>query len=259
MRSAITRAKRRGRLGLWQRRLTIIALTAIAVLASYFFTLGAAKNYQHLVGITISVFGICALIADWVVSRDIKRGGGVQAMRSGGTLSTGPGAMAGRLWAQGEGFRLHGLNTEARENFNEAESLFKEAKDADGVTECKISLGKLDRARDQTDDASKKFEAAYNTASEAKNRTGMANALLQQGYLLINKKSADGARQAFEEAGKLYIDENSRFGEANAALGAAEASMQLTKSDEAAGAFEHAHFLFSQVGDRNGEAHALYC
>ena len=202
MRSAITRAKRRGRLGLWQRRLTVIALTGIGVLASYFFTLGKAENYQHLVAATISVFGICTLIADWVVSRDIKRGGGVQAMRSGGTLSTGPGAMAGRLWAQGEGFRLHSLNTEARENFHEAEGLFKEAKDPEGAIECMISLGKLERARDHPDEASKKFEAAYNTASGAKSRTGMANALLQQGYLLIHRKSADGARQAFEEASK---------------------------------------------------------
>ncbi len=48
-------------------------------------------------------------------------------MRSGGALSTGPVATAGRLWAQGEGFRIFGLDDDARKNYQEAAQLFKEA------------------------------------------------------------------------------------------------------------------------------------
>lgn len=127
MRTAIGRAKLRGSLGTWQRRLTILGLTAIAVLASYFFTIGRAPNFQHLVAAVAGFFGLAGLFVDWAVSRNIQRSGGIQAMRSGGALSTGPVATAGRLWAQGEGFRIFGLDDDARKNYQEAAQLFKEA------------------------------------------------------------------------------------------------------------------------------------
>ena len=125
---AIQSARRRGRLGAWRRRLLIILFTAIAVGASYLFSADKPDSYQDLLAGVVAFVGLSALVLDWWITRGIKRSGGVQALRSGGILSTGPAATAGRLWAQGEGFRICGLPDDARKNFSEAASLSREAK-----------------------------------------------------------------------------------------------------------------------------------
>ena len=63
---------------------------------------------------------------DWTVSRNIQRSGSIQAMRSGGVLSTRLIATAGRLWAQGERFRIFVLKDDARKNLPGGSQLLKE-------------------------------------------------------------------------------------------------------------------------------------
>ena len=183
MRSAINRAKRRGRLGLWQRRLTITALSGIAVGASYFFTIDKASTYQHLVGGLVGFIGFALLVIDWFVSRNIERSGGLQAIRSGGTLSTGPSAFAGRTWAQGEGFRICGLPDDARKTFSEAASLAREAKQDALEATVKLSQGELAGERAEFDDAARYFDEASAKYEAAKdNRGGSPEPLPQKAF-----------------------------------------------------------------------------
>jgi hypothetical protein len=115
---AIDSARRRGNLGALRRRFIMLGFTVLAAGTSYVFTADRQLNFQHMAAVTVLLIGLSVVLIDWWVSRGIKRSGGVQAMRSGGVLSTGPGATAGRLWAQGEGFRISGLHDDARKNFN---------------------------------------------------------------------------------------------------------------------------------------------
>ena len=98
----------------------------IAIVASYFFTIDKPANFQHLVTAIVGFFSLASLFMDWTVSRNIQRSGGIQAMRSGGVLSTRLIATAGRLWAQGERFRIFVLKDDARKNLPGGSQLLKE-------------------------------------------------------------------------------------------------------------------------------------
>lgn len=180
---AIQSARRRGRLGTWRRRITILVLAAAATVASYVFTADKPQNYQNLFAAVVGFVGLCALVLDWWVSRSIKRSGGVQAMRSGGVLSTGTAAMDGRLWAQGEGFRICGLPDDARKTFSEAASLAREAKQDALEATVKLSQGELAGERAEFDDAARYFDEASAKYEAAKdNRGGSPEPLPQKAF-----------------------------------------------------------------------------
>ena len=74
----------------------------------------------------VGFFSLARLFMDSMVSRNIQRSGGIQAMRSGGVFSTRLIATAGRLWAQGERFRIFVLKDDARKNLPGGSQLLKE-------------------------------------------------------------------------------------------------------------------------------------
>lgn len=259
MKSAIKSAKRRGTFGKWRRRLIILGITALGVGAAYLMTIDRNASFQHMAAATAALIGLIVFTIDWWVGRSIKRSGGVQAMRSGGVLSTGPGATAGRLWAQGEGFRICGLHEDARKNFQEAHSLFIEAKDETGQILTKISQAQVAGETGEFQDADSILDQAINIANATKDGKSESRALLSKGNLALFRKSHEQARQAFEQSRQISARENDRMVEGNALLGLGEACCRLSLNDEAAGHFEQAGFVLSQVGDRIGEAHAMNC
>lgn len=258
VKGAISRARRRGRFGLLQRRLTIIGLTTIAIGATYLLTVDRDIEYQHMIAGVVGILGLIILVIDWFVTRDVRRKGGVQAMRSGGALSTGPQAQAGRLWAQGEGFRVAGLPADARKNFSEAASLFKSEKDLEGQAITLLSQGRLETDAGQFDRAGQFLREAQKIFEEAKNYRGLGDSFLLQARLATRQRQ-DSAREMFQSAAAAYRDSNDRFGEANALLGYGDVVSRLTLIEEAGGAYDQARFLFSTTGDRLGESFALYC
>src|SRR5690606_15000158 len=155
--------------------------------------------YQNLLAGIVGLIGHGALILDWWVSRGIQRGGGVQAMRSGGLLSTGPAATAGRLWAQGEGFRICALPTDARKNFGEAAALAREAGE-DGL-EATIRLGQGELAAEvgEVEDAARLYSEAATKFKAAGDRRAAGRAVLALGHLALSRRGYEAARQAFDE------------------------------------------------------------
>jgi hypothetical protein len=242
VRSAIGRAKRRGSLGTWRRRFTLLGLTLIAVATSYFFTIGRAPNFQHLVASVVGLLGLAGLFVDWAISRNIQRSGGVQAIRSGGVLSTGPVATAGRLWAQGEGFRIFGLDDDARKNYQEAAQLFKEAGEKEGYADARLSLGQLEASAGNADGARKIFTDTIEVYQSDSKPRGQGQGYIELGLVDLMQRNHDAAKQSFHEAARLFHGENDRMGEGNALLNYAECCTKLTQTDEASGAYDQARF-----------------
>ena len=223
MLSAISSAKRRGKFGLWRRRLAIVGATLLGVGAAYLLTLDRNPNFQHLAAGVVGFLGLAGLVVDWWVTRSIKHSGGVQAMRSGGVLSTGPSATAGRLWAQGEGFRICGLYEDARKNLQEAHSLFSEAKDEAGRLLVQITQAQVAGETGNLTDADKTLDQVIATARATKDPATEAKAHLSKGNLALIRKSYEQARQAFDASRIISARDNDRMVEGNSLLGLGEA------------------------------------
>lgn len=231
----------------------MLGFTVLAAGASFVFTAEKQINFQHMFAATVMLVGLSVITVDWWVSRGIKRSGGVQAMRSGGVLSTGPGATAGRLWAQGEGFRISGLHDDARKNFNEAANLFKEAKDPAGEILVKLSQGDLATEVNDPQSADRFYHEAEEAAKETKDVRGEGRALVGLGTMNLRQRGYEAARQQFEDARRAFSSDTDRFGEASALLGLGEACVHVHKMEEGGSHLDQARFLFSQVGDRIDE------
>jgi len=108
--------------------------------SSYFLTLGKPETYQHIVG--GATFLICcgAILVDVVTTRGLEREGGIDALMSGGKLTTGLQSAAGRSWVQAEGAKLLEHESEASSFYDEALAQFRESEDELGVAQALVGL-----------------------------------------------------------------------------------------------------------------------
>src|SRR5690606_3281361 len=159
------RQKRRNRA---VRRSLMFGGALAAAGSSYFLTLGKPETYQHIVG--GATFLICcgAILVDVVTTRGLEREGGIDALMSGGKLTTGLQSAAGRSWVQAEGAKLLDHESGASSFYEEALSQFRESEDKLGIAQVLVGRAELAMAKGNLAEAQNLYQQALNSLPEGK-------------------------------------------------------------------------------------------
>ena len=182
--------------GAWARRGLIVLGTGVAAIGSYVLTLGDPQPSRDLVAQATLVFGAICVVIDLWMSRRIRRAGGVQAIRTG--VGTGPKAAGSRFWIQAEGMRFVQRFDDATKFNREALSLFREAKDAQGIGLAMLGQGEIAEAQTRYADAQSAYADAQQQFIEAKDERGQMRSLLLQARAQSRQNALDQARSFYE-------------------------------------------------------------